>query len=156
MKKLNIFLMIVLILLIAFVVYFFVGGSLKTQSYAVTAPASDHPDAFQSIKNVLDAHAAPQQFAELSGDAGLYTLVDINIALANHGLFPAEWVDVELENVSGDVAVYSLTGQGSDVPARETSTVNLKLITTAAEGRNYTIHMSYYVHGMKRTITVVA
>lgn len=155
MRKTNIVLMIILILLIAFVVYFFVGGTLKASVSTVTAPAAEYPDAFASIQNVLSAHAAPQQFGEISNDASLYTLIDMNITLANHGLFAAEWVDVTVAGANGDVAVYSLTGEGSDVPARATSQINLKLITTNPDAQRR-ITMTYYIHGMLRTLEVVA
>lgn len=155
MKKINIVLMVVLILMIAFVVYFFVGGTLKPLVTFATAPAADHPDAFASIQGVLAAHAAPQQFAELDGDAGRYTLVDMNVQLSNHGIFDAEWVDVDVAPAHGDVAVYSFTGEGSDIPARSVGSVNLKLITTnPSAGRDITI--TYYVHGMQRTVSVTA
>ena len=36
MKKLNVFLLIVLLLMIAFVVYFFAGGALRVESSVIT------------------------------------------------------------------------------------------------------------------------
>ena len=153
MKKINVFLMIVLILLIAFAVYFFVGGTLKASVSTITAPASDHPDAFASIRNVLDSHSAPQQFGEISNDPGLYTLMDVTVSLANHGVFAAEWIDAAVTPANGDVAVYSLTGEGSDVPARSVSQINLKIITTNPAAPR-SIRLTYYVHGMLRTIDV--
>ena len=54
----------------------------------------------------------------------------------------------------GDIAVYSLTGEGSDVPARGTGQVNLKLITTAKDVDGRGVALEYYVHGMKRTLIV--
>ena len=52
MKKLNVFLLIVLLLMIAFVVYFFAGGVLRVESSVITAPAAEHAEAFASIQSV--------------------------------------------------------------------------------------------------------
>ena len=56
--------------------------------------------------------------------------------------------------MEGDIAVYALTGEGSDIAARDSGTVNLKLITTAPADARRTIRVQYYVYGMKREITV--
>ena len=104
----------------------------------------------------MAAGSAPQSFgsAELTKDPSAYTLVDINVTLANRGLFPAEWLDIRAEAVPGDIAVYALRGEGGNIAARDTGTVNLKLITTAAADAVRKITIQYYVHGMKREITV--
>lgn len=157
MKKLNVFLMIVLILLIAFAVYFFIGGQLQTSVSTMTAKATEYPDAFASICSVLSSGAAPQQFSgEVPASADGWTLVDTTISLTNRGLFDAEWIDVSVEGAPGDLAVYSLTGEGSDVPARSVGQINLKLITAASESVRRTIRINYYVYGMHRTLSLVA
>ena len=51
------------------------------------------------------------------------------------------------------MAVYSLTGEGSDVPGRSTATVNLKLLT-AAGSASRTVTIQYYVFGLTRTVSV--
>ena len=154
MKKLNVFLLIVLLLMIAFVVYFFAGGALRVESSVITAPAAEHAEAFASIRSVLSSNAAPQRFADaLPESAEGLTLVDVTLTLSNPGLFPAEWLDLTVSPADDDVAVYSLTGEGGDVPGRSTATVNLKLLT-AAGSASRTVTIQYYVFGLSRTVTV--
>ena len=76
------------------------------------------------------------------------------MTLTNRGLFPAEWLHITMEGAPGDIAVYAVTGEGSDVAPRDSATVNLKLVTTAAPAAPRRIVIQYYVHGMKREITV--
>lgn len=155
MKKLNLFLGIVLVLLVGFVIYFFAGGALNAQMNVITAPAAEYPEAFASIQNVLTSGSAPQLFAaDFPEDAANYTLADITVTLANRGLFPAEWLDVTVTGVGGDVAVYSLTGEGSSIPALSTGQVNLKLITSVSESVPREITIRYYVFGMQRTVRI--
>jgi len=155
MKKLNIFLLIVFLLLAAFVAYFFIGGTLTVQMHTITAPAADHPDAFTSIRNVIASGAAPMQFTgDVPQSPEDCTLVDTTITLTNRGMFPAEWIDVQVKNLPGDIAVYSLAGQGSDVAARSASQLNLKILTTEPAVAPRTITLTYYVYGLMRSVTI--
>ena len=154
MKKLNVLLMIVLILLLAFVAYFFIGGTLHAQTTVATAPASDYPDICKSISNIVNSGAAPQQFAALPASPQGCTLVDMNITLTNPGMFDAEWIDITVEPTQGDIAVYSMTGESTSISARTTGQVNLKLLTTVPAETQRKIHLNYYVYGMLRSITV--
>lgn len=155
MRKITIILGVIFILLVGLAVYFFVGGTLNAQIKTLTANAAEYPDAFNSIRNVLESGSAPQYFSTSGlGEADQYTLVDVTISLENPGLFAAEWLDVRVQGVSGDVAVYSLTGATSSIGARSAGQVNLKLITTADPNAIRAYQIQYYVYGMKRTITV--
>ena len=156
MRKLTAVLVVVLVVLAGFTVWFYLGGTLRAQVHIQTARASDYPEAYGAIRDLLASGSAPQAFADpnLPEDASGYTLVDVNLTLTNRGLFPAEWLDIRAEAAEGDIAVYALTGEGSDVPARDEDTLNLKLITTAPADAVRTIRIEYYVHGMKREIVV--
>ena len=157
MKKLNIVLMVVLILLVAFIVYFFAGSMLDAEVHMVTAPASDHPDAFASIQNAISANAAPQRFVnDVPATADGYTLIDMTLTLSNKGVFTAEWISVEVEGASGDVAVYSLSGEGTDIAGRSAGQLNLKLITAAPANTQRRITLTYYVFGLERRLTLTA
>ena len=59
-----------------------------------------------------------------------------------------------MTGVEGDVAVYSLTGEGSSIPALSTGQVNLKLITSVSESVPREITIRYYVFGMQRTVRI--
>lgn len=154
MKKLNIILLIVLILMVGFAGWFMIGGTLRAQTYTATAPASEHSDACTSIQNIVASGAAPQQFGVLPDSFDGCTLVDTTITLTNNGLFDAEWIDISVTPASGDIAVYSVTGEASSLAAGTSGQVNLKLLTTAPAGTVRTITLNYYVFGMKRSITV--
>ena len=157
MKKLTLFLGVVLVLmLIAAGVYYF-GGTLHGQARVQTAMAGDYPAVFTSVCEILSNGSAPQRYDRtIPESAEGYALADITVDLRNYGLFPAEWLHIECEGQPGDIAVYSLTGEGADVPARSAGSVNLKLITAAAPDIPREITLEYYVYGMKRTIRVTA
>ncbi|MDO4865528.1 MAG: hypothetical protein Q4C10_03150 [Clostridia bacterium] len=156
MRKLTLVLAILLTLLLGFVTVFLAGGTLSAQIHIQTANAAEYPEAYSAIRDLLSSGSAPQVFADaLPGeDPAPYTLVDITLRLANRGLFPAEWLDLSAEAVEGDIAVYALTGEGSDIPARSASQVNLKLITTAPADAVRNITVQYHIYGMRRHITV--
>lgn len=155
MKPATIILSLILILLLAFGAFFYTGGTLQAEVSSITANAAEHPEAFTSIQNVIASGSAPQLFStDALGDPAEYSLVDVSISLANRGIFDAEWLNIQLRGVSGDVAVYSLTGDGSDIPARSTGQVNLKLITRASELGSRSVSIQYYVYGISRTINV--
>lgn len=155
MKKINIFLIVVLTMMLAFVVYFFVGSMLDADVHMVSAAASDHPEAFASIQNTISSNTAPQRFTnDVPTTADGYTLIDVNITLSNKGVFPAEWISAEVEGVNGDVAVYSLSGVGSSISGRSSGQMNLKLITAASKNASRRIYLTYYVFGMERTLTL--
>lgn len=154
MKKLNIFLLIVLILMLGFVAYFLIGGTMKAEVYTATAPAMDHIDACKSIQSIVNSGAAPQQFTALPSSPEGCTLVDTTITLTNPGLFDAEWIDISVTPAAGDIAVYSLTGEASSLASRTSGQVNLKLITTAPAETRRKITLNYYVFGMMRSVSV--
>jgi len=155
LKPFNVILSLILVLMLAFGAFFYAGGTLRVQVSSISARAADYPEAFESIRGVLESSTAPQTFTtEPLGDAESYSLVDINLTLTNRGIFDAEWLNIQLGGVSGDVAVYSLTGDGADVPARSATQANLKLITRAPADALREITIQYYVYGISRTVTV--
>ena len=156
MRKSTALLGFILLLLIALAASFVIGGTLSARLSIATGSAADYPQAFDAIRRVIASGAAPQVFADaLPADASGYRLEDVTITLVNRGLFSAEWLYVEAEAAPGDVAVYSVTGEGDSIGARGTGTVNLKLITAADSAAERTYRVQYYVYGMKRTITVI-
>jgi len=148
---------LILVLILAFCAFFCTGGTLQANVSSISASAAEHPDAFASIRNVVSSGTAPQVFsADALDDPANYSLVDISISLANRGIFDAEWLNVQVTGTTGDVAVYSLTGDGTDVLSRSTGEVNLKLVTRAPANAVRSIAIQYYVYGISRTITVQA
>ena len=155
MKKLTVILTIIFVILALMLTVYIVGGTLFADVQVITAPASDYPEAYASIVNVVKSGSAPAYFSQDSlSDSSRYTLMDVTIHLTNPGFFPVEWLEITTGGVSGDIAVYSLTGAGSTIDARSTGQVNLKLITAAnaATPRIYTVN--YYVLGMKRSVRI--
>lgn len=154
MRKSTMILGTVFLIMAMLAALFLAGGTLSAKVETMTAIASDYPKAYASIKNVLAA-GAPQEFSEaLPEDPSDCRLEDVTITLSNRGLFPAEWISVNVEGAPGDVAVYSITGEGSNIPGRSVGTVNLKLVSLAEAAWPRVYHIQYYVFGMKRSIDV--
>ncbi len=146
---------VILVLMIAFVTYFFVGGTLSAEPTVVSVPASQQADAFAAAKSVVEGGVAPQRFSNAEiGNADGYRLIDVTISLKNIGVFAAEWLEIDVSPAQGDVAVYSVTGDGTDVASFTRSQANLKLLTAAGENARRTVTVSYYVLGMRRSVRI--
>ncbi len=156
MRALTVILCVLLALVIAFGAWFFVTGTLDVQVTRVTAPASDYPEAFASIRDVLISGGAQAVYSmgESLENAADYTLMDVNIQMTNRSLFDAEWLNIELIPIGGDVALYSLTGNTADVPAKGMQSANLKLVTRAEESGTHTLVIQYYVFGISRSVKI--
>lgn len=157
LRSVSVILSLILVLILAFCAFFYTGGTLQASVSSIRASAAEYPEAFSSIQSVLSSGTAPQVFStDPLEDPSGYVLVDISIALTNRGLFDAEWLNVQVEGASGDIAVYSLSGDGSDVLKRSTGDLNLKLITRAPENAARNIRIQYYVYGISRSISIPA
>ena len=155
MRTLTVFLSMILILMLSFCAFFYAGGTLRAEVSCITAPASEYPDAFAAVREVLASGSAPILFSgENPDDASAYSLLDVNIILTNQGIFDAEWLNIQAKGANGDIAVYSLTGDGTDVSARSTGQVNLKYVTRATGDVPRMITIQYYVYGISRTIEI--
>ncbi len=87
MKGFTVFLSLILIAMIGFCVFFYVGGTLDVQMGSISANAAEYPDAFNSIRNVIASGSAPQIFSgDPLDDPKNYTLLDINLTLTNRGI----------------------------------------------------------------------
>lgn len=155
MRKSTIALSAVLALLTLLAALFLLGGTLKAEVTTAIDSAANQPRAYAAILDLMDRGDAPQVFSEpLPGDPSDCRLEDVNIALTNPGLIPAEWVSVAVTGAPGDVAVYAVTGEGETVPGRGALTVNLKLAARAGGSGERVYRVQYYVFGMKRSVTV--
>ena len=155
MKPATTIFSLILILILAFCAFFYTGGTLQVQVNSISASAAEYPDAFESIRSVISSGTAPQVYSpDPLGDAANYSLVDVSFDLVNRGVFAAEWLNIQMEGVNGDVAVYSLTGDGSDVPARGTAQANLKFITAGSTTMPRSVTIQYYVYGISRSIEI--
>lgn len=154
MRKSTMILGSVFLILAMLTALFLTGGTLSARLDVMTASAADYPKAYASIVGVLST-GAPQVFSNaLPEDPAECRLEDVTITLSNRGLFPAEWISVNVEGGVGDVAVYSITGEGSTVAGRSTGTVNVKLVSLSTLPVERAYHIQYYVYGMKRSVTV--
>ena len=144
----------IIVLLIALIGWFWFGGALTAEPTVATARASDFPEAFSAAASIVRSGASSQTFSESALDSAAdYELIDASINLKNSGLFAAEWLELKVNGGDGDVAVYSLSGAGGDVPAFGSGYVNVKILTRNADAsRSATV--SYYVLGLKRSVTV--
>lgn len=157
MKPATVIFSLILVLMLAFCALFYAGGTLKIDAQSISAEAASYPEACKSIAEVITSGAAPMIFsAEQIGSAADYTLFDINFTLTNRGVFDAEWLNINVEPAAGDVAVYSLSGNTQDVPARSARQANLKLLTRAGKDSKRLITVQYYVYGISRTVKFYA
>ena len=155
LRTLTIFLSLILILMLSFCAYFYAGGTLHAEVSCIAAPAAEYPGAFEAVREVLAAGSAPALFTtDIPGDASACSLLDVNIILTNRGLFDAEWLNIQPMGADGDIAVYSLTGDGTDVPSRSTGQINLKYVTRGSADAPRRLNIQYYVYGISRTIEV--
>ncbi len=155
MRKLNFFLLFILILMLAAGGYAYFGSTLIVGANSITASASDYPDVFSSIQSIVSSGNAPQTFSDsLPESADGLTLADVTITLENRGILAAEWLDIRIDGLAGDIAVYSLTGQGTDIAAHSSAQLNLKLLTAVPSGTMRTATVSYYVFGILRSVEI--
>ena len=153
MRPATVVFSLILVFILAFCAFFYTGGTLQAQVSSISAAAGEYPEAFASIQSVVSKGTAPQLFSlDPLDDPANFNLVDVSIALANRGIFDAEWLNIQVQGTTGDIAVYSLSGDGTDVAARSTGQVNLKLITRASPNAQRTVSIQYYVYGISRTI----
>lgn len=154
MRKSTVLLGTVFLILAMLTVLFLTGGTLSARLSVMTANAAEYPRAYASIQGVL-ASGAPQVFFQtLPEDPADCRLEDVTITLSNRGLIPAEWISVNVEGAPGDVALYSITGEGSTIGGRSVGTLNVKLVSLADSAPDRTYHIQYYVFGLKRSIEV--
>ena len=154
MKALSILLSVVVVLLVALIAFFFIGGTLGTQAQIAAVSAQEQPEAFAAAAEAVQTGRAPRAITQMEGeDPAAYTLTDVTVAFANNGLFAAEWLAFTVEPGEGDVAVYSQSVESLDIAARSGAEVNLKLLTQGS-GAGRTLRVEYYVLGMRRTASI--
>lgn len=154
MKALSILLSIVVVLLVALIAFFFIGGTLGAQAHIVAVPAQEQPEAFAAAAEAVQTGHAPRAFAQMEGDdPAAYTLVDITASLKNNGLFAAEWATFTIEPGEGDVAVYSQSVESLDIAPRSGAETNFKVLARG-NGAGRTLRVEYYVLGMRRTVSL--
>lgn len=155
MRKTTLILSLILGLMLAVCTIYYTGGTLRASVSRTDAPASDYPNEFMLVQSILEGAGANELYSdEPLDDAAKYTLVALSVTLSNVGLFDAEWLNVQLQPLEGDVAVYYMEGDTTDVPSRGTGGVRLKLITRASANAPRKLSIQYYVYGISRTITL--
>lgn len=155
MRKMTLILSLILILMLAFCAAFYVGGTLRASVTRTDAPASAYPQEFELVRSTIEGSGAYELYSDDElADARDYTLVAVDVALTNVGLFEAEWLNVQPQPLAGDVALYYLEGDTADVPSRETVSVRLKFLTRAPADAPRKLSIQYYVYGISRTLTI--
>lgn len=154
MRRINLILAIILALLLVFVLIFHIAGTLDHKVEGLAALASDHEDTYSAVIDILKEGTAPQVFTTDIPDNsdGIY-LVAATLELKNKGFCNAEWVEASVIPASGDIAVYSLTGAGCDVPSGQSQSLVLKILTRTPEEKRK-VKLSYYIMGVQRSITI--
>ena len=135
--------------------YFFIGGTLVAESYTQAAPASEYPDAFRTIAQAAAKGEAERTYTnDVPSDPAGCVLTRVVVDLKNVGMFEAGWLEVDTDGCESDVALYEVIGAGGDVPAMGRGSVELRFLSRGTGQRQ--IRISYYVLGLRRTVTVKA
>lgn len=157
MRKSTLMLAVLFVLLLMCGILFLAGGTLSGSVSVAATSASEYPQAFESIGQVLASGGTAQRFSEaMPANAEDCRLEVVTLSLHNPGLVSAEWLSVSVEGAAGDVAVYSVDGEGDTVPGRGDGSLTLKIVARADGAGDRRYQVQYYVFGMKRSLTLAA
>ena len=156
MRKSTLMLGTLLALLLAGGIVFLAGGTLSGSVSVASADAAAYPRAYEAIAEVLASGGAAQRFSEPLPEPESCRLEVVTLNLHNPGLVSAEWLSVSVDGAAGDVAVYSVEGEGGNISGRGDGSLTLKIVARADGAGDRRYEVQYYVFGMKRTLSLVA
>lgn len=154
MKYLALFL-----ILCVLVVGVVAGYELLNTRLAVTGqglqitPATERADEFAALQSAMSRDSLEGtvfKTGELTDAAG-YSFQIYTIRLKNNGLLPAEMVEVQLSQLSGDVLYY---GESSEVVIAPGATrdVWVSILTTDGTKKARDFYITYYIWGHPQTM----
>ncbi len=118
-----------------------------------TTPAAGRADEFAALQSAMSRDSLEGtvfQSGELT-DAADYSFQIYTIRLKNNGLLPAEMVEVQLSQLSGDVLYY---GESSEVVIAPGATrdVWVSILTTDGTKKARDFYITYYIWGHPQTM----
>ena len=153
MRTITGILLIVVLAVGAFFGYCWYGAQMQIvgAGTAVT-PAQNAAETFASLRWQLSEGSFCGDVlrqAEL-GDASAYSFVTVNVRMKNIGLFPMEWVRIEVKPVAADILQLAPEGDPPTL-ARMSLGEYAATFLTQGDGGARTYEISYYVLGRKFT-----
>jgi hypothetical protein len=155
MKVFVKFLAVVTVLAVLFAGYV-VWASDATVSYEgyQVESALDRSDAFNGVVSAARSGDDSVVIYDISniGSTEQYEFVTYTLKIANRDILPLEWIDIQLNNQSGDVLMVKPTI--SDVPALNQALVSFSLLVDRNVISSYqcTATLTYYIYGHLKTV----
>ena len=156
MKKLAIFLTVVTAIALILVFYQLYASNLRLEVTRVDiTPASQRADAFGGLLTAARRGDLEHSLyrADIPDDPAQCVLVTITLSLRNHGLLPAEWIDVEVEPMPGDYL--RVPNASIDLRALRYTDLSIVLLSgLESAGEPRPLHITYYVLGRPMRLTL--
>ena len=155
MKAFVKFLAVVTLLAVLFAGYvvWAADASVSYAGYQVES-ALDRSDAFNGVVSAAQSgdDSVVRYDVSYIGGADQYVFVTYTVKISNRDILPLEWIDIQLNNQSGDVLMVKPTI--SDVPALNQALISFSLLVdrNAAAGYQRAATLTYYIYGHARTV----
>ena len=155
MKAVSIVLSVIAGLLLALIAFFFIGGTLRTQVEVSLVTAQQASEAVEEAVEAFNQGHVLQRFGDVSSvEASECVLHTVRVTLSNPGMFAAEWLGFSVSPGEGDAAVFSDAVELLDIPANQSAQLELEFLARQdGSGKGRSIQISYYVLGMRRTVS---
>lgn len=136
----------------AFVIYLTVGGNLKVSLISSSSiPASERSEAFNNVRSAArGGNAGIEVYVDdLDGGIDEYEFVTLTYEVTNYGLLPAEWVELTVTPLSGDVL--QVESYYDDLTGLRKKQITTSVLTKRREGDSAReAQLQYYVFGRQR------
>lgn len=146
-------LMLVVVLAVgAFFGYCYYGAQMQVVGVgAVKTPAGDMIDAFSAMREQLSLDAFyGETFRQVEFEAPeRYAFVTFNVRMKNMGIFPMEWVRIEVQPNAADILQLAPEGDAPTLARLSMGEYAATILTLAEAGTDHTFTLSYYVLGQK-------
>lgn len=155
MKAFVKFLAVVTLLAVLFAGYvvWAADAAVSYEGYQVES-ALDRSDAFNGVVSAAQSGDDSVVRYDVSniGSAESYEFVTYTLKISNRDILPLEWIDIQLNNLNGDVLLVKPTI--SDVPALNQALISFSLLVdrNAAAGYQRAATLTYYIYGHAKTV----
>lgn len=152
MRFLTCVIVAVTVLVGAFFGYCFYGAQVQLESVGtVKTPANEMMDSFSAVREQLSLDAFyGEQFRETEFEAPEnYAFITLNVRMKNVGLFPMEWMRVEVEPNAADILQLAPQGDAPTLERMSLGEYAVTVLTLADAETRHTLTVSYYVLGRK-------
>lgn len=153
MRTITGILLVVVLAVGAFFGYCWYGARMQIAGAgtAVT-PAADAGETFSSLRwQLSEGSFCGDVLRQVDlGDASEYSFVTVNVRMKNIGLFPMEWIRIEVKPVASDILQLAPEGDPPTLARMSLGEYGVTFLTQG-DGGARTYEISYYVLGRKFT-----